>query len=60
MTHTDYDKETSRLKGAITRARRLLMKRETLVEKIKQKRVTKDAEEALRQHLLNRFTLIKN
>lgn len=58
MTLEKYTQEMTRLTGAVTRARNKVAKLSTLAEKIAQKQLLKTAEEALRQHKLNRFVLV--
>lgn len=61
MTDAEWKKEQSRLKGAITRARRKVFdSRENLKEKLALVKLRKEAEENLRQHRLHYHTLVNN
>lgn len=59
MSPQEHQKEASRLKGAVTRAKAALIKPGSLADKIAAKSKVRDAEEALRQHKLNFYELTK-
>lgn len=57
MTPEQWNKELSRLKGAVTRAKTKAAKLPTLAEKIEAACVIAEAEDALHQHKLNYYEL---
>lgn len=61
MTDAEWTKEQTRLKGAITRARRKVHEcKGTLHDALALLKLRKEAEENLRQHRLNYHTLVTN
>lgn len=58
MTPEQHAKETTRLKGAITRARNNVKALPTLAEKIEAKNKVRALEDQLHDHKLNYFELV--
>lgn len=58
MTQEEHAKETTRLKGAITRARNLMKVCPTLAEMMEAKLKVRALEEQLDNHKLNYFELV--
>jgi hypothetical protein len=59
MTSAEHAKEVSRLKAAITRAKTSMRKQGSLADKIAARAKIEIVEEALRQHKLNYYELVR-